>query len=160
MPQTTYPLDPVAALAGMVVEKGRMRGRFECSETLNPGRLVEKHTDGKLRQCQTASALGNLVGAVPYSPHMTVGGYTAGFAQVPVLRTGQIWIEYVGTAPTTEQVVNISSSSTIATDRGKVTASAPSATVGVEIYAPPNGALKCTKVDTTLGLALVELNLP
>jgi hypothetical protein len=50
------------------------------------------------------------------------------------------------------------SSSTIATHRGKDTGDAANATAGTEIYAVPGTAV--VKVDTALGLALVEFNLP
>ena len=59
MPQSTYSNYHSAAIAGQVVSKDDgmgTRGRYECSEDLNFGRVVELHTDGTLRQPQTAGA--------------------------------------------------------------------------------------------------------
>lgn len=166
MPQTTYNLDPAAALPGLMVEKGRMRGRLTNSEALPPGRLVEVNA-GQIRLPRGSAP--NFLGAACYNsqiaPSVTVagigtplpGGYASG-DMVPVMRSGQVWLEYVGTAPAAESSVNVSASSTIATDRGKVTVAAPSATAGSEVAAVEG--LRCVAVDTTLGLALCELNLP
>jgi hypothetical protein len=155
---TSYSEDPVAALAGLVVERISMRGRYENSEDLEAGRLAEFHpTDGKLRLPQ-GTTLTRLIGGVPYNSSLPPGGYTAGDYQVPVLRRGQMWVTYGGTAPAAETAVNVMHSSTIATDRGKVTASATSVVAGSEISAVEG--LRCVKVDTGLGIALVEFNLP
>lgn len=169
MPQSSYSLYHAAAIAGQVVDgvlQRGVRGRYECSEDLNFGRILELHTDGLLRQPQTAGAVGKLMGGLPYNPSLPpsnvagtyVNGYANGQHMVPVFRKGQMWIEYTGTAPVVEKPVNVMSSSTIATHRGKVTSDAPSASAGVEIYAMPGTA--CVKVDATLLLALVEFNLP
>lgn len=157
MPQSTYSLDPAAATAGQVVQRGAMRGRYECSEDLPAGRLAEYHTDGKLRLPQ-GTTLTRPMGGVPYNPSIAPGGYTAGTEMVPVLRRGQMWVEYAGTTPSAETAVNVMHSSTTATNRGKVTASATSTSAGSEITAV--AGLICVKVDTATGLALVEFNLP
>lgn len=169
MGQTTYTIDHDAAVAGQIASNDDghgTRGRYECSENLNFGTIVELHTDGKLRAPQTAGASGKLLGAVAYNPVLPpvnvagtwIYGYSAGSFMVPVFRRGQIWLEYVGTAPTVEGPVNVMSSSTVATDRGKVTGDATSAVAGSEIYALA-GAV-CIEVNAALGLALVEFNLP
>lgn len=170
MPQSTYSNYHSASIAGQVVDgmspRGQ-RGRYDCSENLNFGCFVELHTDGQLRAPQTAAAVGNLMGAIPYNPSLPptnvsgtfVNGYAAGAHLVPVFRKGQMWMPYVGTAPAVEARPNIKSSSTVATDRGKLTADAANATAGTEIYAAPDG-VKVIKVDTATSLALVEFNLP
>lgn len=169
MPQTTYSNYHAAAIAGQVVdgmESRGIRGRYECSEDLNFGRVVELHTDGILRQPQTATAVGKLLGGVPYNPSLPpsnvagtyVNGYANGQHMVPVFRKGQMWVEYTGTAPTVEAQAKIMSSSTVATHRGKVTGDAANATAGTEIYAMPGTVV--IKIDATLSLALVEFNLP
>lgn len=158
MPQTVYNLDHAAAIAGQVVEERGNRGRYDCSEDLNFGRIVELHTDGKIRHPATATAAGKLLGAIKYAASLPPGGYTANSFQVPVLRRGQVWIEYTGTPPVVEAQAKVMSSSTVATHRGKVTGDAANATSGTEIYAL-EGAVT-VKVDTTLSLALVEFNLP
>jgi hypothetical protein len=169
MPQTTYSNYHAAAIAGQVVDgmvpRGQ-RGRYECSEDLNFGRVLELHTDGTLRQPQTAGAAGKLMGGLPYNPSLPpsnvagsyVNGYANGQHMVPVLRKGQMWIEYTGTAPAVETQAKVMSSSTIPTHRGKVTGDATSAGAGVEIYAMPGTVV--VKIDATLSLALVEFNLP
>jgi hypothetical protein len=170
MPQTTYSNYHSASIAGQVVD-GMMprgqRGRYDCSENLNFGCFVELHTDGQLRHPQTAGATGNIMGAVPYNPSLAptlvggtyVNGYAAGAHLVPAFRRGQMWVPYVGAAPAAESRPNIKSSSTIATDRGKVTADATSAVAGSEVYAAPDG-VRVIKTDATTSLALVEFNLP
>lgn len=162
MPQTTYPFDPPRALAGSIVSRGGpsgFRGRYEANEDLAAGLICEYDAaSGKLRLPQTAGASGKLLGGVPYTADMPNGGYKAAVSMVPVLRRGQMWCQYAGTAPSAETAVNVKSSSTIATDRGKVTADATSATAGSEVYALPGCV--CIDVDTTLGLALIEFNLP
>lgn len=158
MPQTSYGYDPKAAIAGQIVEKGRSRGRYENSEDLPAGRLAGYFsTDGKLRLPQ-GTTLEPIVGAVPYRADLPPGGYLAGQHKVLAMRTGQIWLEYAGTAPSPENSVNVMHSSTTATNRGKVTASATSATAGSEISAVEG--LRCVKVDVANGLCLVEMNLP
>lgn len=164
MGQTSYSLYHDAAIAGQVVDgyhaSRQVRGRYEPSEDLNFGRIVELHTDGKLRHPQTASAAGKLLGGVMYNHALPPGGYSLAnnLGEVPVMRKGQMWIEYTGTAPSVEGPVKVMSSSTVATHRGKVTGDAASASAGVEIYAMSGASI--IKVDTGLSLALVEFNLP
>lgn len=162
MPQTSYPLDPVAALAGLVVERISQRGRYECSEDLPPGRLTAFNpATGQLRLPQSTT-LARVIGGVPYQSSLPVGGYKAGEHMVAALRRGQIWLQYAGTAPAAETAVNVMHASDDtagnAQHRGKVTASATATTAGAEISAIEG--LVCVKVDTALGLALCELNLP
>lgn len=161
MPQTSYSLDHSAAIAGQVVESRGKRGRYECSEDLNFGRLVEL-SSGQLRQPQ-ATTLGTIIGGIGYNASLPPGGYKSGEFQVPVQRRAQMWIEYTGTAPTAESKPNIchasSDVSSNAQHRGKVTGSATSAVAGAEVSAAPEG-IWVVKVDTALSLALVELNLP
>lgn len=169
MGQTSYSNYHDAAIAGQVVdgyESRGQRGRYECSENLNFGRVLELHTDGKLRHPQTASASGKLLGGCMYNSALPptlvsgsyVNGYAAGAHMVPVMRKGMMWIEYAGTAPGVETQAKVCSSSTVATDRGKVTGDAANATAGTEIYALEGAQV--IKVDTGLNLALVEFNLP
>lgn len=166
MPQTSYSQDHVAAIAGQLVDRGdgsKARGRYECSESIGFGLIPELHTDGKLRLPQTAGAVGKLMGGVAYNaslPPRDDGsyGYQAGDFQVPVQRRCSMWIQYTGTAPGVETQAKVSSSSTVATNRGKVTGDAANATAGTEIYAMPG--TNVIKVDTATGLALVEFNLP
>lgn len=158
MPQTSYNLDLDRAMAGQVVARypGGMRGLHTASEDLPVGRFAE-YSGGALRLPQ-ATTLGSVVGATPYIATKQSAPWTASDGPAPMLRKGQIWVEYAGTAPTVESAVNIMHSSTTATNRGKVTGSATSAVAGSEISALEG--VKCLDVDTTLGLALVECNFP
>lgn len=164
MGQTSYSLYHDAAIAGQVVEgyyeSRKVRGRYEPSEDLNFGRIVELHTDGKLRHPQTAGAAGKLLGGVMYNHALPPGGYSLAndLGPVPLMRRGQMWVEYVGAAPAAETQVKVKSSSTVATDRGKITGDATSAVAGSEVYALEGAVV--IKTDATLGLALVEFNLP
>lgn len=137
MPQTNYPLDIGAACAGQVVDAKTWSGRYTCSEDLPFGRVVALHTDGQLRLPRHGD---KLLGVVPYRAAMPNGGYKAGDA-VSVLRRGEVWVETAGTAPTATalQKPNVEASTTTATDRGKLTSDATSATSGSEIDAAPNG---------------------
>lgn len=166
MPQTEFSLYHKAAIAGQVVERADgyrgQRGRYESSETLNFGRLVELHSDGKLRHPQGTS-LGKVLGGVAYNPALPPGGYQAGEDIVPAFRKGQVWLEYTGTAPAVEAKPNVCHASTDeegnAQHRGKITGSDTSSSAGEEISAGPDGIV-VIKVDSDLGLALCEFNLP
>lgn len=163
MPQTTYSLDLDRATAGQIVARypGGMRGVHETSEDVDPGLLVEYHSDGKLRK-PAGTTLTKCVGAIPYQATKQSAPWTSSDGPAPVLRKGQVWLKYSGTAPTVESSVNVRHASddtnSEAQYRGTVTGSATSAVAGSEISAI-EGA-KCLDVDTSLGLALVELNFP
>lgn len=164
IPQTAYTLVQAAALPGMLGDQdpGRLiEGRFIASEDLLPGRVVELDptdtTLNKVRYPQTASAVGKLVGVVVYDSADQVGSFKAGDT-VRILRRGKIWAEFNGTqGGEMLAALNVNSSSTIATNRGKFTDAAPAAGAGVEIYATKMlGAEDTTNSPT--GLVLVELN--
>ena len=166
MGQTSYTLYHSAATAGQVVERADgyrgTRGRYECSETLSFGRLVELHSDGKLRPPQ-ATTLGKVIGGIAYNPSLPPGGYKAGEDIVPAFRKGQMWLEYTGTAPAVEAKPNVCHASTDgasnAQHRGKLTGAAVDTDAGEEISAGPEG-LVVIAVDAALSLALCEFNLP
>ncbi len=161
MAQTTYALSASTALAGQdgpdAHEKPQKLSRIALG-AIPFGRLVET-ASGEVR-IPNQTTLGTLVGASCYKAAKTPdsGGY-ADDEMTLVMRKGQIWVEYGGTAPTAMTVPNIMHSSTVSTHRGKVTATATSAGAGTEITAGPEGMV-VLEVDTTLGLALVELNFP
>lgn len=163
MPQTTYTIDHAAAIAGQVVNGETHRGRYENSELLNFGRVCELHTDGLLRQPQ-ATTLGKVIGGVPYNASLPPGGWTTGDYMPRILREGQMWIAYTGTAPATESKPNVCHASDDtagnAQHRGKVTGSATSVVAGAEVSAFSLGGFIVIKVDTVLSLALCEFNLP
>jgi hypothetical protein len=162
MPQTVYNLDMAEQTAGQIVERGRTNGRFTAAADLPPGRILDLDGNGRLR-LPAGTTLTTTVGASPYLAHLApqtdgTGNIHRANAYVPVLRGGQIWVEYSGTAPTVGNVVRVMHSSTTATHRGKVTASAASGTAGSEISNVEG--LVCMAVDTAQSLCLVEINLP
>lgn len=173
IPQTSYAMRPSIALAGMQgdVDNGQLViGKFTAAETLLPGRVVELDpTDPtKCRYPKTASAVGSILGVVLYSAADPVGG-TVGTADggfkagdtVRILRRGQVWCEYTGTAGSdmmTAMKVRSASddSNSEAQHRGKLTDASTSTTVGQEKYATKLLCMEETVSGT--GLVLVELN--
>lgn len=145
MPQTSYPLDNSPAMSGQVVEAETWSGRYICSEALPAGRICALHTDGQLRLPRHGD---KILGVVPYRAASNPGGYQAGDT-VSVLREGAAWVESSGTAPvsTALQRPNLMASTTIATERGRVTSDATSASSGVEIDALTPG-IECVKTAT------------
>ncbi len=155
MPQTTYNLDPSAAVAGQVVDKGRLIGKYVAAEELPPGRFVVLNSSNKWELPQ-GSSLGKVGGVTVYRSSKDPGPYAVGDF-VPVLRSGSIWCESTASAPADLASANVRHSSTIATHRGKVTDAATSATPGSEISDP--GPVLFYGTGPT-GLVLVELAFP
>ena len=159
--QSTYNTDPTIAVAGQVVERGEIVGRYQCSEDIPPGRFVELHSDGKLRLPQgTGADIGKLVGVAIYrgaiEPNAT--GYKAG-EYVPCLRRGKVWAELVSGATVADLAAcSVYHSSTIATNRGKVGSAAEAGGAGVEIDSVPNVQFDGSSIANTI--ALVSVNLP
>ncbi len=153
MPQTSYSLDNVAAIAGQVVTKGVVCGKYVASEEIPAGRFVELHTDGKLRLPQGTS-LAKVVGVSVYRGSKEPGAWAVD-DYVPVLRSGQIWVDSTATTIADLAACNVRHSSTTATHRGKVTDAATSAVAGAEI-SDPGPALFYGSGPS--GLALVELD--
>jgi hypothetical protein len=129
-------------------------------------------TTGKgVRFPQTTSAGGVLAGVLMYDPTNepavaspgNLGGPWKKGQPVQVLRKGRIWAVKGGTAnPSINVAPNVMHSSTIATDRGKITGDATSSTAGSEIQAAGAGVVSKSRRDLTLTpiLQVVELNLP
>lgn len=165
--QTSYSLNPPRAVAGMLRrnDEAVLIRSFVCSEDIPFGSVVEL-VSGQIRRPQTASAIGKIQGVAMFSDAKEAysGGWKSG-DRVPVVLQGTVWVPYTGTAPSSTTLTdwvtsfNVYSSSTIATNRGKVTLTATSASAGVEIYALPNG-FASEFTDTVEGLCLVVLNLP
>jgi hypothetical protein len=159
MPQSSYDLDNTAALAGQVVEKGRVVGRYQAAEEIPAGRFVVLNADGKLELPQD-TALGKVVGVSMYRSSREPEAWQAD-DYVPVLRAGTIWVESTASTPADLASANVRHSSTISTHRGKVTDAATSAGAGTEISDP--GPVLFYDVDSAevpSGLALVELAFP
>lgn len=134
MPQTTYLLDQVAAVAGQIVAKETVVGKYAASEDIPPGRLVELHTDGKLRLYRG----GRCVGVSCYKGAKEPGPWVAD-DYVQVLREGVIWADFSGTSSVVTEAYAFTDAkgrgnSVTATDRGKVTDAVASGTSDAEVY--------------------------
>lgn len=146
-------------------------GDYVAGEAIEPGRvLVRDATTGKLKVPVAAFTVDQIAGVSVYQTTVqqavfasggTGGGYTyAVNSKVPVLRKGRIWVQVASASePTGLVLVNVKRSSTIATDRGKVSTDATNTTSGTEIDTVPNGAARFIEKATTT-LWLVEFNLP
>lgn len=157
MPQTSYNLDHVAAVAGQAVETGRVCGKYQAAEEIPPGRVVVLNSDGKLELPQDTS-LGKVVGISMYRGAKDPGAWAID-DYVPVMRAGTIWAEVSGGSPSDLASLNVHHSSTTATHRGKLSASATSASAGSEISDP--GPVTCYQAsDVPSGLVLAELAFP
>ncbi len=170
MAQTSYSLAASQACAGM--EGPDAHGKQKklskvCGEDIPFGRLLELSSDEAV--LPQGAELGRLIGASAYKAAMEPEedtGYLDG-EYANIVRRGQIWVKYTGTAPTAMSVPNISHNSdddienpaVAPEDRGTVTGDETSTDPGEEVSAAPNGVF-CLAVDTTLELALIELNLP
>lgn len=154
--QTTYSLDHVAAVAGQVVSKHSVVGKYQGSEEIPAGRAVELHTDGKLRLYRG----GKLVGISMYRDAKEPGAWAAD-DYVPVLRAGTIWCDVDGESDTIVDLndARVHGADTTATKRGKLTDSAATSASDAQIYAV-NGVkfYGAATADTGLALAEVDLN--
>ncbi len=154
--QTTYNIDNVAALPGMAVEvKGKV-AKYQCSEEIPPGRMVELHTDGKLRLYQG----GKRVGISMYRSAKEPGAWAID-DYVPVLRQGQIYADFKGTAASVADLTdaNVYGADTTATDRGKITEASQTSASDAQIWdAGPVKFFGAASGNT--GYVLVELNFP
>jgi hypothetical protein len=160
--QTTYQQDLSVAIAGMIAD-GDVSDltSYAASEAIPYGRVVVVDAGGTCSLPKTAGAMptsgvGSPLGVSVYDSAGNPGGFQIG-DMVPVLRRGKVWVEFTGTAAADNAALNVKNSSTIATDRGKLTDVATSVSVGVEISAMPRTVAK-QLVGTTL--VRVDINLP
>lgn len=155
MPQTTYLLDHVASVAGQVVSKDAVVGRYPASEEIPPGRVVELHTDGKLRLYRG----GKRVGVSMYRDAKEPGAWAAD-DYVPVCRAGQIYADFDGTASSVADLdrANVHGADTTATDRGKLTQAPATSASDAQIYSD-EGMKFAGAASADEGLVLVEVDL-
>ncbi len=172
--QLTYTLFPTQADPGMLADNtvNRIVSRV-AAETIYPGRGLEKATDsGAVQMVQQTSTTLNLVG---FSVLLTaqrpglggdnngtnVGGavYNVG-DMVPVLKRGSMFVEWSGTTQVEGSSHNMYHSSTIATNRGKLTDVGTSAGAGTEIAACPSWVQLQAKLTGSGNIALVDVNAP
>lgn len=148
MPQTTYNLDLVNAIAGQVVSSKEtlIVGRYQASEQIEAGRMVELHTDGKLRKFRGGKKVGIATYRGPKEPGpWEVDDY------VPVLRDGTIWAAAVDAGADLTDA-NFSYKDTTTADRGKATAAKASSAADAQVY---DGG-PCKFIGSASGLALLE----
>jgi len=148
MPQTSYNLDNVAAVPGQLVSSDAIVGRYQCSEEIAPGCMTELHTDGKLRLYRG----GKKAGIALYRSAKEPGAWAVD-DYVPVCREGQVWAALTGSAGDALADVNFSYADTTTTNRGKATASIPSAASDAQVY--DGGPCKFVG-DSVSGAQLVE----
>lgn len=155
--QTTYAFDPSAAIAGMPYDgQSQEEGQIEswiAAEDVEAGRVVEL-SSGKIQNPQGTS-LGKIVGVVVLDVTHLPGGYKAG-ELVPVMRQGKIWAQFSGGSAADLTALNVKHSSTVATDRGKLSMTATSSSTGVEIDATKILA-RTTGMSAVSGLVVAEL---
>lgn len=128
MPQTTYNIDRISAVAGQAVSTGCVVGRYAASEALAPGLMAELHTDGTLRLYRGGKKAGIVMLRDTKEP-----GPWAIDDYVPVMREGTIWVQALDAGADLADA-NFSYKDTTTTDRGKATASAPSGAADAEVY--------------------------
>lgn len=171
--QLTYSLFPVQADPGQLADNTVNRiVSYVAAEQIFPGRGLEIASDGaSVQQVQQTSSTLNLIG---FSVLLdvreglgadnfgtAVGGavYAAGDL-VAVLRKGSMFLEWKGTTQSVGLKPNMYHSSTITTDRGKVTDANTATTGGAEITACPSWVQLVSKLPGTGNIALVEVNAP
>lgn len=155
MPQTSYSIDRSSALAGQVVSKGCVVGKYQASEDIPPGRLVELHTDNTLRLYRG----GKLAGVSMYRDAKEPGPWaTDDF--VPVLREGEIWCDFDGTAASVSELAdaNVYGPDTTATKRGKMTTASATSAADAQVFAP-SGVKFYGPATADAGLVLMAVDL-
>jgi hypothetical protein len=161
MSQTSYSTNRADAVAGMVSEDaGCHIDSYPAAEAIPPGRLVVLNSSGLLELPQDTE-LAKPVGVSVFSPMNQQGAIpAAGFEyaagdMVPVLQRGRCYADLSGGSPAALVAANVNHSSTVATHRGKFSASAPAGTAGSEIS--PAGPAMFLRVGPT-NVWLVEVN--
>lgn len=166
MAQTVYNQDRAVAVAGQRGDAylGEDVTGFPAGEVIPAGRMCEV-VSGLLRLAQSTGdgSTDALAGISLYDGFQNYqGAYQIG-DMVPCLRKGRVWVDVSSTmtGATELEIAKYTHSSTIATDRGKFTDAAASASAGVEI-ATFSGKFRNRPAGATgaTGLVQVEINLP
>ncbi len=179
--QQTYSQFPAFAVPGQLADLAYAETQsYPAYEIIQPGRVVMMASDGlSIQQAQqtsadtsfgsgTAGAVGISLlqtaregsGAYNITPY-GIGGpqYNIGDI-VPVLQRGRVYAEWKGTTQTVMAMPNVYCSSSTATDRGKLTDAAISATTGSEI-ANAGHAVRIRQALPGRGIiVLVDVNFP
>lgn len=172
--QQTYTQFPAFAQPGQLADLAYNEiVSFPAAEVINPGRCVELAADGlSVQQTQqtsttfapvgisierTAREGAGAVGVTAYG----IGGpaYQIG-EMVPVLMRGRIYAEWSGTTQTAFGMPNAYHSSTVATNRGKLTDTATSSGAGTEVANAGHSIRVRQALPGTGNIVLVDINLP
>ena len=158
MSQLTFTQDMGVAYPGQIQDISDCQiVNYIAGSDIEPGRVVEVDpVTGKINYPQ-ATTLGRVAGVSMYISAALPQSWKTG-DQVPVLRKGRVYATLSGGTVTHLLVANVKHSSTLAVDRGKVSASATSAVAGSEVSAL--GSVIFVRPATDPTLALLELNLP
>ena len=177
--QQTYNQFPAFAEPGQLADLAYAEiHSFPAAEVIQPGRLLMMASDGlSVKQAQESGADTQLTtvlvgvsllqtaressGAFNITPY-GVGGpqYNIG-DMVPVLMRGRVYAEWKGTTQLAFSVaMNVYCSSTVATDRGKITDAAVSAGGGTEISLIGVGVRTRQVLPNTGNIVLIDINLP
>lgn len=182
--QTTYNQFPAFAQPGQLADLAYAEiVSFPAAEVIQPGRMVEIASDNLSCQqvqdsgattppakmlgfslLQTAREGAGAVGITGYG----VGGVAYAIGDtVPVLTRGRLYAEWKGTTqPAWQNGANgsgglhVYSSSTTATDRGKLTDAAVSSSSGSEVLYAGSGVRCRGALSGTGNIILVDVNLP
>jgi hypothetical protein len=182
--QQTYANFPAFAQPGQLADLTYCEiASFPAAEQINPGRVVELAADNvSCQQVQDAGAttppakmLGISVlvtaregaGAFNITPYGVAGPQYQIGDTVPVLMRGRIYAEWSGTTQTPFSngvngagLLHLYSSSTVATNRGKLTDVAVSAGAGTEVLYAGQGIRVRQALPGAGNIVLVDINLP
>jgi hypothetical protein len=193
--QLTYSQKPDIAIAGLRSEGSK--NEFIVSKicasgaTISPGVALVENADGTVQAAgsagarATASAALKLAGVSLYKPTNIQGLVTADPTtqlsstgvvyvagdEVPVMRNGRVWVNFVGTARgdlATANVVQASSGGASAAQDGFFTDAATSAGTGTEVAGTnclfigdtASGGTVPSSLTAGVGLALIEVHTP
>ena len=176
--QQTYNQFPAFAQPGQIADLSYAEiASYPASEVINPGRLLMLYSDGlSVMQAQSTAdtqlttklmGVSCLITARESSGAFGITAYGVGGPQynigdsVPVLQRGRMYAEWKGTTQVAFSVaMNMYSSSTIATDRGKITDAVVSAGAGTEISLIGVGVRTRQTLPNTGNIVLIDVNLP
>jgi hypothetical protein len=177
--QQTYNQFPAFAQPGQLADLAYAEiNSFPAFEVIQPGRGVMMASDGlSIQQMQESGAdtqitttlvgFSLLITAQQSAGAFGITSYGVGGPQynigdsVPVLQRGRLYAEWKGTTQTSfSNAYNMYCSSTVATDRGKITDASISAGAGTEISVVGPGIRGRQALPGTGNIVLIDVNLP
>jgi len=182
--QQTYNQFPAFAQPGQLADLAYAEiVSFPAAEVVQPGRVLELASDNlSCQQVQDSGAttppakmlgISLLQTARESAGAVGITGYGVGGPQynigdtVPVLMRGRVYAEWKGTTQTAwangvngSGALHIYSSSTVVTDRGKLTDATVSSVAGSEVVYASSGIRVRQTLSNTGNIVLVDINLP